>query len=525
MAEIWDENILEKPNWAEHIHKFFDETDIGCMAAPSRAIDLRSYYGVRLNAERIHFHVERGSMPPQPDRRWSAIKVKNFYNWMAAGYPKEESQFRIFKLDKPSEPRLRRNLRDYESDAQALDTLKRAFRGLMKKDLDDPRGYYQIAGIHWLPAPALYCRHHENAYNPWHRAYLLAFEDAMRRIEGCEEVTLPYWDIQDDHIPAFIWDEPFADYEFRTDVVDSQGNILATAGDRTERQDRTNLITQIRDRVDSSRGLTIDGYIRKAVCAPRWQGFNGWSGRTYGHDGIIMAHDLGHVRCGTDTVTDVTNGTVNRSLAEPNFAAFDPLFWFFHCNWDRLWWHWQTKTGATTVETFRKLAESEDDPTTWIDDPVISMLQPFGVFTKDMIDCRAWKINYAVPEKERAIEPMVEHFGRMFAASSPRVSDASTVSVRIKGINRLAIPGSFDVELLADEDVVATTYVFQSQTPHLCPSCTKSGRFSVDFLVESGQIAERFLDVRIRCRSVTGLKVLSPEEFGSPTINARLLLS
>ena len=153
------------------------------------------------------------------------------------------------------------------------------------------------------------------------------------------------------------------------------------------------------------------------------------------------------------------------------------------------------------------------------------MLQPFGVLTKDMIDCRAWKVDYTTPAEKRPIKPMVQNFGSAFAAMRPRVVNVNTVSVRIKGINRLAIPGSFDVELLADEDVVATTYVFQSYTPHLCPSCTKSGRFSVDFIVGAGQIAERSLDVRIRCRSITGLKVMSPEEVGSPTINARLLLS
>jgi len=523
MARVWDERILEKPNWADHIHEFFEDGDIACMAG--QAIDLGSYYGVRLNAERIHFHVERGSMPPQPDRRWSAIKVKNFYNWMAAGYPEEESQFHIFKLQEPSEPRLRRNIRDYEDDAEAVEALKRAFRGLMQKDLDDPGGYYKLAGIHWLPAPALYCRHHENAYNPWHRAYLVAFEDAMRQIEGCEDITLPYWNIQVDYIPEFIWDEPFASYEFRTDVADSRGNVLARADDRTERQDPANLIARVRDFVDSSRGLTVDGYIRKAISAKRWQGFNGWSGHAFGHDGIIRAHDLGHGLCGTDTVTDISAGTVNRSLAQPNFAAFDPLFWFFHCNWDRLWWRWQTQAGATTVETFKTLAESAEDPTTWIDDPVISMLQPFGVFTKDMIDCRAWNIDYTAPAGERPIESVVERFGSTFAARRPRIADTNTVSIRIKGINRLAIPGSFDVELLADEDVIATTYIFQSDTPHLCPSCTKSGRFSVDFLVDAAQIAERRLDVRVICRSVEGLKTMSPDDIGSPTVNARLLLS
>ena len=36
---------------------------------------------------------------------------------------------------------------------------------------------------------------HENILFPtWHRAYLLRFENALRKIPNCENVTLPFWD-------------------------------------------------------------------------------------------------------------------------------------------------------------------------------------------------------------------------------------------------------------------------------------------------------------------------------------------
>ena len=31
------------------------------------------------------------------------------------------------------------------------------------------------------------------------------------------------------------------------------------------------------------------------------------------------------------------------------FAAYDPLFWFHHCNVDRVWAIWQTINGIDTV--------------------------------------------------------------------------------------------------------------------------------------------------------------------------------
>ncbi len=519
MSDLWDTQILEKPNWQDYIKHFFDPGDVSCMSG--QGIDLQSYYGVRLNADRIHFHTLRGTMPPQADRRWTDIKVANFYNWMAAGYPEIEEQFHIFNLKKEAMPRLRRNLREYENDPDALDQLRRAFSGMMDKALDDPGSYFKIAGIHWLPAPALYCRHHENAYNPWHRAYLIAFEDAMRDIEGCEDVTLPYWDIQDNYIPDFMWQAPFNAYEFKAEVKDFRGIIAAKNGDKTDRRPKASLLTRVKENRDGTGGLTLDDYIRQSLSAERWQDFNGWmNGANRRHNGIIRAHDLGHGLCGTDPVT----GEINRSLAVPNLAAFDPLFWFFHCNWDRLWWRWQKQVGATSVPEFKALADTEDDPANWIDDPIVSMLQPFGIFTKDVINSAAWNIDYTTPESELAIQSMVFAAGNAKAHAGARILDANNVSVRIKGINRLAIPGSFDIALLADGREIAKTYIFQSDTPQFCLSCTKSGRFSVDFSLDVELIEGKALEVRVICMAIDGPRVMEADEFGSPTINVRLLL-
>ncbi|NKB36413.1 MAG: hypothetical protein GKR93_04485 [Gammaproteobacteria bacterium] len=516
----WNTEILEKPNWQDHIKDFFEPEDVNCMSA--RSIDLQTYYGVRLNADRIHFHTQRGTMPPQAGRRWTDIKVQNFYNWMAAGYPEQEAQFHIFNLKTDGAPRKRRNLREYEYDQDALDQLKKAFSGMMTKDVEDPTGYFKLAAIHWLPAPALYCRHHENAYNPWHRAYLNAFEDAMREIEGCEEITLPYWDIQGGYIPDFMWQEPFDAYEFKTDVKDFRDKVAAKSGDRTERKTKVALLNGIKDFKVSPGGLGIDGFINQALGAEKWQDFNGWmNGANRRHNGIIMAHDLGHVLCGTESVP----GQFNLSLAVPNFAAYDPLFWFFHCNWDRLWWLWQRQVKSTTVEAFKTLATTEDDPSDWIDDPVLSMLQPFGVFTKDVINATDWQIEYSTPAQESSIQPSSFAVSSASAHEGVRISSTKAISVRVKDINRLAIPGSFYVKLLADGEELAKTYVFQSDAPQLCLSCTKSGQFSVDFLLGADQIENKKLEVRIICMALEGPKEIPPLSCGSPTINARLLMN
>ena len=80
----------------------------------------------------------------------------------------EEADFNTSSLERNAKPRVRRNISEYENDPASFEQLRRAFEGMMAKDPTDPSGYFMLAGIHWLPAPAMYCRHHEYAYIPWH---------------------------------------------------------------------------------------------------------------------------------------------------------------------------------------------------------------------------------------------------------------------------------------------------------------------------------------------------------------------
>src|SRR5713226_6815294 len=66
----------------------------------------------------------------------------------------------------------------------------------------DNRGYNHFAGIHGIPN--WYCWHHDhsqgstvnaNLFLPWHRAYLLFFERAIRdQSPQAPRVGLPWWD-------------------------------------------------------------------------------------------------------------------------------------------------------------------------------------------------------------------------------------------------------------------------------------------------------------------------------------------
>ncbi|KAJ8131191.1 hypothetical protein O1611_g2437 [Lasiodiplodia mahajangana] len=107
-------------------------------------------------------------------------------------------------------PRVRQSIQEvqrlYDSgeDRTVLENLVRAWRGIKALDPFHPNSFFRIAGFHGEPfrGPGVkdknfwggYCNHGNVLFPTWHRVYLLRLEDALRSIEGCENVTLPFWD-------------------------------------------------------------------------------------------------------------------------------------------------------------------------------------------------------------------------------------------------------------------------------------------------------------------------------------------
>jgi len=105
--------------------------------------------------------------------------------------------------------RIRRSLLDIQADHDAgnateLDNLMRAWHGIKQLPPMDPNSFFMIGGYHGEPFRGAgwgsasywggYCNHGNVLFPTWHRAYLLRIEDALRSIEGCADVTLPFWD-------------------------------------------------------------------------------------------------------------------------------------------------------------------------------------------------------------------------------------------------------------------------------------------------------------------------------------------
>lgn len=179
-----------------------------------------------------------------------------------------------------------------------LNRLEKAFRDLKNSVFARPFNYDCWATVH-----ARVCPHSSGLFLPWHRAYLFAFENALRSVGG--DVTLPYWDwTVTRQVPDAVKDQSSPLYRCRYD----DGCGTRPAG------------VQLPTTTD----------VESVMRVPDFNHFGGVGCPGIGqHNGDLEAiHNWVHAWVGPD-------------MTLPSTAARDPIFWFHHANVDRLWDLWQ----------------------------------------------------------------------------------------------------------------------------------------------------------------------------------------
>lgn len=478
------EEPVKNPTWMADIRFFFTQEDIDHMGM--RGIDLATYEGVKANALRVLGATEPPDATMPKDReKWTQARWETFKDWIVNDYPFGTALLQPAAIVVTAAAgRVRKDARDLGADD--INLLKKAFEGIKQLPVDDPNGYFALAAIHWLPPPT-YCLHHENRYNPWHRAYLYPFEDALRSIPGCENVTLPYWNITSS-IPDFLYQAPFDSYTLPRSI----GNGF-DAGYVTSRYTPSQVLNNVA-------AYGIPGQISDALSRTVWSQFN---------RDIIEAHDNGHVATG-------------ETLAQQDVAAYDPIFWFFHCNLDRLWWKWQQTLSATTLNGFLSTVTGSKD---WLRNSPFNSLPPFAETANQTIDLSTRDVGYEHPADEVTLDFQPQAFASLAARALRGLHPMDKASVRIKGIDRLNIPGSFVVRLQANGETIASQAFFQARNPRACSACVKKGTVDIDLKADIEQLRRGDLRVVIEPKWPDAMGTTFPlSSAGDPTVNVRLLL-
>jgi tyrosinase len=199
---------------------------------------------------------------------------------------------------------------------------------------------HQGAGTHGHQGPAFF---------PWHREYLLRFEQDLQAIDP--NVSVPYWDWTSDNLntagtESFIW---------RDDFMGGPG------------QPGTGLVTT---------GPFAAWGLRRSA-------FNIFA--FPGTGGTIAAHmassDYTEFRR-IESPHGAAHTWVGGFVGNPTIAPRDPVFWLIHANVDRLWSEWISQHSSIAgFQPFRPISGGPQghnlNDTMW---PWNGLTSPFGVF-------------------------------------------------------------------------------------------------------------------------------------------------
>jgi len=203
-----------------------------------------------------------------------------------------------------------------ESIAQFSDAALRRFTTALGriKDRPDNRGFQFYAGWHGVPFDL--CEHHNPLFLPWHRGYLYHLELALQDVD--DRVTLPWWNWMDETgIPTAYREDPvLKETRIRPfGVPHREGWPQRTVRQPGARQEPAPVPPPLGP-LRVSRTQTVEEWL---MASPSWTQFR---------QRLERLHDNIHVWVG-GTMTD------------PEWAAYDPLFWAHHSQVDRLWRIWQ----------------------------------------------------------------------------------------------------------------------------------------------------------------------------------------
>ena len=159
-------------------------------------------------------------------------------------------------------------------------------------------------------------------------------------------------------------------------------------------------------------------------------------------------------------------------------------------------------------------------------------LKPFTHTADAVIDLAASGISYELPTlpapenttPERTLDR--ESFGSRRVTNGLRVQDRQLASVRLKGINRLAIPGSFRAVLRANGQSIARRTFFQPKAPAECANCRKNSHISLNFTVGINRVigSDLSVDIELVVPDPDIGSRMSLAAVGDPSLNIRLLL-
>lgn len=192
--------------------------------------------------------------------------------------------------NRPTRPRLRVGSATL---APQLATYKAGVAAMKALPASDPRSWAAQAAIHGTAAGFNLCQHGTPHFLSWHRAYVLYFEQIIRRLTGEPRFALPYWN----------WNR---DNDLHPDFLDTTGPLFHP-------RNRTSL---------AGFSEVMDSTLDPVMADSNFLTFSSTLEGPHGNVHIHIGRDMGG------------GGSAN-----------DPVFWMHHCMVDYAWAKWNLELG------------------------------------------------------------------------------------------------------------------------------------------------------------------------------------
>jgi len=333
-------------------------------------IDLTNYDNVRTNSVLIYQALHSRWMPlgATPEQQWPESALESLRAWVNQGWRRSPADplnpaERIAKpTERPLPMRIRRDLRSL-TQAELDDYRMRVDDAFRLSDARPDAPGQQFFGIH-----GNWCLHYQEAFLLWHRAYLLKFEQLI----GC---AVPYWnwfarDASIDGSPSAGLPQAFTDVSYiyprtgelrpnplrfavaRNGVSKACVNgpppgmdcryvqrdaLLYTRGDDHRAQRARKIALTLQYQQQTQRAMAFTDFSHPQGTGYPWANIPSFDPPPPDSDYIYRdvnfdgAYEQPH---------DNYHGWVGADMGDNSYTAFDPVFFSYHSNIDRLFELW-----------------------------------------------------------------------------------------------------------------------------------------------------------------------------------------
>ncbi|MBD9541445.1 tyrosinase family protein [Ensifer sp. ENS04] len=221
--------------------------------------------------------------------------------------------------------RVRYDVNDAVKGPEVTDRYRAAVRALKALDAADSRSWLNLSAVH-----RNFCPHGNWYFLPWHRAYLLAFEDICREVANDKDFTLPYWNWTDfRQLPPGFVDEKLAD--------GTENTLYHAARVMKGNDTLSTILNQFGTDAETIFGA---GNITDILGKKTFQEFGSFKPTAQTDTAKSWQRARGSKTALESGPHDFLHGIVGGDMGNPQISPQDPIFYLHHCNLDRLWAHW-----------------------------------------------------------------------------------------------------------------------------------------------------------------------------------------